>query len=275
MSTHLEPDVLHAYGTRTLAPAEFLAADRHVASCPGCAAAVHTLMSAADGPGAVHDDGPDGPGDHLDYEQLEALVDERASSIDRELADAHLVVCASCAEALADLSTFRRDIAGAPVVAASTPWRRRLVWMGAAAALAIAVVLPRWAGNAGVQPEVSAPVTPTAAPSQPPAPVDWPAPAPPVAVQPATPPALTVDNTQPSSEVRRSGARRVGGKTFRLVAGEWEDTAFERLAMLPEVQVDAAGREALLTRLPALREYARLGARVTVVHDGTVYRFTP
>ena len=45
--------------------------------------------------------------------------------------------------------------------------------------------------------------------------------------------------------------------------------------MLPEVQVAAKDREALLSRLPALREYARLGERVTVVHDGTVYRFTP
>ncbi|MCC6989144.1 MAG: hypothetical protein IT181_09115 [Acidobacteria bacterium] len=147
--------------------------------------------------------------------------------------------------------------------------------MGAAAALVMAVVLPRWAGNAGVQPEVPAPVTPTAAPSQPPSPVDRPTPAPPVAEQPTTPPAPTVDSTLPGSEVRRSGARQVGSKTFRLVAGEWEDTVFERLAMLPEVQVAAKDREALLSRLPALREYARLGERVTVVHDGTVYRFTP
>jgi hypothetical protein len=60
-----------------------------------------------------------------------------------------------------------------------------------------------------------------------------------------------------------------------MVAGEWIDADYDRLTGLPEVEVTAdSDRRALLARIPALVPYAALGSRVTVVHAGTVYRFS-
>jgi hypothetical protein len=74
--------------------------------------------------------------------------------------------------------------------------------------------------------------------------------------------------------VLRGAQRRVSGKTFRLVFGEWIDADFDAAAHLPEVTVsNAEERSLLLGRLPALAPYALLGDRVRVVHGGTVYRF--
>lgn len=75
---------------------------------------------------------------------------------------------------------------------------------------------------------------------------------------------------------KRSGGRVVAGKTFRLQGGEWVDASFDVSTVLPVVI--ASGREertALLQRIPALIPYADLGDRVTVVWQGTVYRFEP
>lgn len=89
------------------------------------------------------------------------------------------------------------------------------------------------------------------------------------------PPAARSRGVLPVPPVRRSGGtRRVAGKTFRLEAGEWVDAAFDAGALLPEMRLTTAfERRALLARVPALRTYAALGDRVTVLHRGTVYRF--
>jgi hypothetical protein len=61
---------------------------------------------------------------------------------------------------------------------------------------------------------------------------------------------------------------------FRLAGGEWIDAAYDPDALLREVEVSAGtDRAGVLKRIPALEPYAALGRRVTVVHEGTVYRF--
>ena len=53
-------------------------------------------------------------------------------------------------------------------------------------------------------------------------------------------------------------------------------TLYDPLAGFPEVEVRSAGeRAALLQRIPVLGQFAALGPRVIVVHDGTVYKFGP
>ena len=80
----------------------------------------------------------------------------------------------------------------------------------------------------------------------------------------------------PDTLVKRGAVRRAGGKTFRLVAGEWVDTGFDSTASLPTMLIQGPDeRAAVVQRLPALRPYAALGDRVVVVFEGTVYRFTP
>ncbi len=94
-------------------------------------------------------------------------------------------------------------------------------------------------------------------------------------------PRVTYPELSPRTEiddllVKRGAERRIGGKTFRLVAGEWRDTAFDSLAGLPLVEVEGLQqRSELLSRVPALAPYAELGPRVLVVFEGNVYRFRP
>ena len=74
----------------------------------------------------------------------------------------------------------------------------------------------------------------------------------------------------------RGGTRVVGDRTFRLVAGEWIDAAYDPLGLLPVEVIDGQeARAAVVTRVPALAPYAALGARVVVVQEGVVYRFRP
>ena len=68
--------------------------------------------------------------------------------------------------------------------------------------------------------------------------------------------------------------RQAGGKSFRLVSGEWVDTGFDSTAPLPTVRIKGPDERAtVLQRLPALGPYAAVGDRVVVVFEGTVYRF--
>ena len=56
--------------------------------------------------------------------------------------------------------------------------------------------------------------------------------------------------------------------------GVWVDTAYDPLQLLPVTDITTReARAALLVRTPALKPYADLGPRVTIVLDGTVYRF--
>ena len=104
-------------------------------------------------------------------------------------------------------------------------------------------------------------------------------PAPPPAVQPAVPnpplPAPTLPAPAPPEDVttRRSGTRTIGSKTFRLVAGEWVDSTYDPLGLLPVENVTPSVRDAILAKVPALQPFTDLGPRFIVVVDGVVYRF--
>ena len=140
--------------------------------------------------------------------------------------------------------------------------------MAATLALATTAGVMVWRMNPS--PGITVPASPPTSPAvptsptiaEPPKPPDSPAPAPP---KPAT------NSPGPT----RGGEKTVGGRVFRLVAGEWIDARYEPLGLLPVVEIDGAGRASALTRLPALAPYAALGARVIVVHEGVVYRFRP
>lgn len=75
--------------------------------------------------------------DHVAYEELEAFVDGRLGVNDREVVQAHLDVCATCAEDVADLSAVRDAMqVQVPIVSTGRGSRR---WMQIAAAV-IAVI---------------------------------------------------------------------------------------------------------------------------------------
>jgi hypothetical protein len=189
-----------------------------------------------------------------DLNRLAALAEGALDAVAAEQLRSHLSDCRPCRETAALMA---RALTG------ETPRRRSLPpaagWLALAATLVLATVV-----GVKVSRVETIPV-PAAAPS--PAPVV----APPVEATPLPAP-LAV-----APEVKRGGGERtIGGKTFRLVAGEWIDSAYDATAGL--AIVEATGPEArrqLLTEHPALAPYLALGDRMLVVLDGTVYRLTP
>lgn len=200
---------------------------------------------------------------------LAAYVEGRLDDEERRALTAHLAACAHCREALAML-------ARAPGIATAAAPRRPIgapVWLAVAATVVLATVVARRTDRT-VEGPVSGPgstVSGVTAPSLAP-----PAPSP---AEPAPPAAFPAHDPlqDPALLVKRGVAQRqVDGKTFRLRAGEWVDTAFRSTASLPTVLVTGPGeRAAIVRRIPALAPYAALGDRVVVVLDGTVYRFAP
>jgi Putative zinc-finger len=72
-----------------------------------------------------------------------------------------------------------------------------------------------------------------------------------------------------TDRTRGGGTRSVGGKTFRLVAGEWIDVEYRPIDALP---IDDVRSREELEALDILRPFAALGRRFTVVVHDRVYR---
>jgi hypothetical protein len=197
-------------------------------------------------------------GEHPDLETLAALCDRRLPEPDRPGLVSHLADCRACREIVA-------GVTGLPEPGRSRrslPWQ----WMGLAATVLLAAAIAYRVATPAQQLRQPAPIivpaspepeNPPAAPAVPAPSVPEPAPAAPAPV-----------------EVLRGGARTIGGKTFHLEAGEWVDQAYDATSSLPVLEVsDPRERRRLLKERPALAPYASLGGRVTVVFEGTVYRF--
>jgi hypothetical protein len=221
-------------------------------------------------------------GSHPDLNALAAFIDQRLSEAERAAVVTHLAGCFDCRAVVA---AHARGLGSTPVQADQPAGRRSrrgfrpAVWLPIAATLTLATTAallvvwridrgaPAPAGRVPIASEPARPVTGTPVPVAPGAqsPVRLPPPAPTVTVPPGQPDPLAT---------RRSAVRVVNGKTFRLVAGDWIDAAYDPPALLPVR--DLAGPDAradALARIPALAPYAALGANVTVVHEGVVYRF--
>ena len=131
IATHPTPDQIHRYRSRSAAPDELLAVDRHLAECDRCFSSIHrtsanqmvTLPALSS-----HDS------DHLTYEELERSVDGKSELVERELIDAHTQVCDVCRGELADLVRVR----GAQAITPSAPQTHRRFLVPVAAAIAAA-----------------------------------------------------------------------------------------------------------------------------------------
>lgn len=125
MTQHLSSDTLARFAARTLSAGETLHADRHLAQCGECRAALRVRTAAArdplrarDGAGTVveavrrvagRESGA--AATHLIYEELEAYVDGRLLPAARAEADRHLQACRHCADDLADMQDYARELA--------------------------------------------------------------------------------------------------------------------------------------------------------------------
>jgi hypothetical protein len=242
---------------------------------------------------------------HPDLNAIAALADGRLEEPSRAALVGHLADCAECRGLLAAcvgrVGAANQRAARWRVPGAGALTRPR-VWLPLAATLTIATIVGLQVSRRPVAPLSDMPATSVAPPSDPAATSVAPqsdaaatsvaptsdkaatsvaAPAvdpdrmagPPALARPVAPPSAPAEDLVAK---RGAGTREVGGRTFRLVAGEWIDSAYDPLALLPmEAVAGPAARAALLARLPALEPVADLGPRVLVVHDGLVYRFTP
>jgi anti-sigma factor RsiW len=176
--------------------------------------------------------------DAHDLNLLAAHVEDRLDDEERARLTTHLAGCAECRETLALLARAGAEARLLPPIRGRFGRLPRRVWLPLAASLFVAAAL---VGPLYLR--------------------------------------LPQEGPPPLDErllLKRGGERQAAGKTFRLVAGEWIDAAFDPGQALPTVVVSGADeRASLLSRRPGLAPYAALGERVLVVFEGTVYRFTP
>lgn len=188
-----------------------------------------------------------------DLNALAAWVDGRLEPGERADLAAHLATCPRCRAIVAELAR-----AAAPPARA---WRPVFALAASIAVVAVAggayLLVHEREQPAVVPPVIIRPAPPTASPSAPSV-------APPTPSSPSNP-------SPPADRKRAAGTTSVHGKTFRLVAGEWIDQSYRESDFLPAVQVSSRQQ---LDTIPALRPYAALGSRFTVVIGGTVYRIS-
>jgi hypothetical protein len=208
-----------------------------------------------------------------DLNLLAAFAEDRLGANERARVTEHLVACALCRETLAALAHATpdaltpgyRSVSSFPSFAF---FARPSVWLPMAATLVVATGLTlRLMTSSPVSAPAVHPQATTTMPNERP-------------VKPDERPVVRSAEAPPTSIptegllARRSGERKIGDKTFHLIAGEWVDSSYDRLAGLQVVEVRTSDERAdLLRRVPALTPYAGLGNRVTLVLDAVVYRF--
>jgi hypothetical protein len=200
-----------------------------------------------------------------DFNELTAFIERRLGEAERQRVITHLATCRACREVVAAL-TATSDVTQPATVGG---WRLMTGWLPLAAMLVVVVIV------GVVYNQNITPVT-TTTPAEPAGDATPPsiAPAPPAVTSPTPPPQPAPQPAEDLTQVR-GNERTVDGKTFRFAAGEWIDASYDPQQLLPVVEVaTAAEREDLLRRVPALKPYAALGSRVTVVLGGTVYRIS-
>jgi anti-sigma factor RsiW len=215
-------------------------------------------------------------GHEHDPNLIAAYFEGRLQGGEKDRFTEHLAACAECR---ATLALMAREAEALGTVGPGSFGRGIVsprVWLPVAATLVVATVVGLRSGWLTPAPPAPSPAASLPAPAVVDPSTLPPRSSPPTLGTPPPPTPAVSGRMDDGLLVKRGGERRVAGKTFRLVAGEWRDAAFDPLAGLPVVDVHGAReRSALLSRLPALGPYAGLGPRVAVVHEGTVYRFRP
>jgi anti-sigma factor RsiW len=160
---HLSTEQIERYRQKSLAAAELLTVDAHIADCAACRKSVAEAVVDSTGierlRDGLHSDSAR-PAAHLTYAQLAGCVDGGLDAVEREIVESHIAVCTECKSDWLDLEAFRKSLAaelpGTPAIHAELPWRERLAaffspWIGktplrAIAALAVIALLV-WVGS--------------------------------------------------------------------------------------------------------------------------------
>ncbi|HKQ08470.1 MAG TPA: hypothetical protein VJ464_25340 [Blastocatellia bacterium] len=110
MAEHLSQETLTRYAGRALSPTELLAADDHLAACAACRERLENDSEARAVVQALRAESAATPFTHLDYEQLEAVVDGTAGEVERQMVSSHTQVCAACAGELNELMALKAQL---------------------------------------------------------------------------------------------------------------------------------------------------------------------
>jgi anti-sigma factor ChrR (cupin superfamily) len=173
MSKHLDTHELDLFIGRKLPPDDLLRVAGHVGVCQSCRERIthaEKIGARVESLRAELSWNEKSVEHHLNYEQLEAYVDDTLDAVGREIADNHLAVCPPCAREAQELESLREDLMHpvyAPDTAASSfpsapLWQRfslslrllhRMAW--AAALLIIFAVAGLLLWQRGRAPEVA------------------------------------------------------------------------------------------------------------------------
>jgi hypothetical protein len=107
-NAHLDEELMRKYQTHTLHGEELQLADRHLRLCGGCRRSLLARMGSVRLPEELADL-PEPL--HLSYEQITTYLDGALTGAEKESADAHLFLCASCSRELADLKRLDSQLA--------------------------------------------------------------------------------------------------------------------------------------------------------------------
>jgi hypothetical protein len=113
MAEHLSQTQLERFAIGRLAEAELIVMANHLATCDTCHQGLaETLRRQRGSEGVSFTLAPEFwiRHEHLDFDQLVALADNKLDTTDREIIDTHLNVCATCREDVHSFLAFRKEI---------------------------------------------------------------------------------------------------------------------------------------------------------------------
>jgi hypothetical protein len=189
---HISESTMERFCMRVLTENELTMVAKHLTGCPECQAEfVSTLRTQREVADLRFTLAPEFwlRHEHLNYEQLVEMADDKLDAADRELIDAHLTVCAPCTEDVRSFLAFREQIAPemktsyAPTKNESVnerltwvDWWRALVWkpiysvvilaIGIGLVIGGALLLNRRAGNQQAQQGPTPNVSPGSTPEE-------------------------------------------------------------------------------------------------------------
>jgi hypothetical protein len=138
MVEHLTDEQIESYRKRTMKPDGLLSADKHFLSCEDCRARLQEsgrLQAAFRNVKQNLQSAARASPEHLEYELLEAYVDNRSDTLDREIIESHIEICADCAGELHELQKFAAMLQAASVregekIEKASPWQRLFSLIG-------------------------------------------------------------------------------------------------------------------------------------------------
>ncbi len=137
---HLNEEWIRKYQSKSLAVEELQAAGRHLKDCGACRRVLLSRM----GPARLPEELAEMPESlHLSYEQITAYIDGQLAGADKERAEAHTFICASCRREIKDLKKLDAQLA-APVAEAKPIVPKLSLWERMTQAFRVRGAMPKF-----------------------------------------------------------------------------------------------------------------------------------